>query len=209
MRNNVFFSFALHGIFLVGVFFLRTPPRKFEGYPAVMPVEIVELKPVSFKAPEIKKVAVRRNKARPQPKKLEGVTIEKPPLKQEKPEERQPQQEETPEKSDEGKAVTESQGVRLDAREFPFSYYKALLRSRIRTNWEPPVGNAVSKRTLVFFKIQRSGQLTNLAIETSSNDYLFDQAALRAITLANPLPPLPYDFPQRDLGVHFEFEQGR
>jgi|GEM_PF-3495104 len=209
MKSNVFYSFALHGIFLIGAFFLKTQPRKFDGYPVVMPVEIVELKPVSFKAPEIKRVAARRNKPRPQPKKLEGVTVEKPKVVPEEPEERQPQQEETPDKSDEGSTTAESETVRLDAKVFPFSYYKALLRSRIRANWEPPVGNAISKRTVVFFKIQRSGQLTNIAIEASSNDFLFDQAALRAITLANPLPPLPYDFPQRDLGVHFEFEQGR
>ncbi len=174
-----------------------------------MPVEIVDLKPVSFKAPEIEKIAPRIEKPKPKPKELPGVTVEKPKIEEEEPEARQPEQREKPKESNKGKSTVETEGVRLDTKEFPFSYYKALLRSRIRANWEPPAGNTLSRKTIVYFKIQRSGQLSGLMIESGSGDYLFDQAAMRAVTLANPLPPLPYDFPEPELGVHFEFEQGR
>ncbi len=177
----------------------------------MIPVELVELKPVSFKAPEVRKVAPKLRKPKPQPKKLEGVTVEKPKVVKEEPEQRPQKQPEEPKKSDKGEATVGSKNIRLDAREFPFSYYLALLRSRIQSNWEPPVSSigGLSLKTVVYFRIRRNGQLSDIAIETRSGDYLFDQASLRAVTLANPLPPLPFDFSEPALGVHFEFEQGR
>ncbi|MFQ5649451.1 MAG: energy transducer TonB [bacterium] len=175
-----------------------------------MPVELVQLKPVSFKAAEVEKIAPRRHVAKPKPKKLEGVTVEKKKIIAEEPEERPPKQIEEPEASNKGTSAVGGKKVRLDVKEFPFSYYLALLQSRIQANWEPPFssGLALSKKVLIYFKIQRSGQLTNISIESGSGDYMFDQAALRAVMLANPLPPLPYDFPEPWLGVHYEFEQG-
>ena len=42
-------------------------------------------------------------------------------------------------------------------------------------------------------------------VESPSGNFLFDQAALRAVTQANPLPPLPDQFEDEYLGVHFSF----
>jgi len=207
MKSNIFLSSILHLALFSALVFSHTRPRRFEGYPVVIPVEIVELKPISFKAPEVEKIAPKRHVARPQPKMLEGVTVEKPKIEEEPEEERPVKQIEKPEKSDKGKSAAESKKIRLDVNEFPFSYYLALLRSRIETNWEPPYGGV--GRVVVYFMVQRNGQLTGIALESGSGDYLLDRAALRAVTLANPLPPLPYDFSEPDLGVHFEFEQGR
>lgn len=211
MKSNIFFSFTLHVIFVFGMFFLKAKHPKFEGYPTVMPVELIKLEPISFKAPEVKKITPKKQTIKPQPKKLEGVTVEKPKIVEEKPEEQPVIQKEEPEKSDKGKSTVSTEKVRLDVKEFPFSYYLGLLKSRIQANWEPPFSSrpSFSKRSIVYFKIHRNGQLKNMAIETSSGDYLFDQAAMRAVMLANPLPPLPFDFPEPSLGVHFEFEQGK
>lgn len=210
MRLNFLFSFSLH-ILLFGIFFVSRPgARKFEGYPTVVPVELVKIKPVSYKAPEVEKVPPRLKEVKPKPKKLEGVTLEKPkPVKEEPPD--QPVKSKPEEKAKKGKSAVSGKSVRLDVDEFPFSYYLALLQSRIQSNWEPPyqsVGTSVSKKTVIFFELQRSGQITNILVESASGDYLFDRAAVRAVTLANPLAPLPVDFPERHLGVHFEFEQG-
>ncbi|MFQ5675612.1 MAG: TonB family protein [bacterium] len=193
------------------LFLSRTGVRKFEGYPTVIPVELVKIEPVSFKAPEVEKLAPKQKKLEPKPKKLEGVTVEKKKVKVDQPEEQPPKQEEVPEKSNQGKSTVGGEKVKLDVKEFPFSYYLALLQSRIQANWEPPFSSgrqSIFKRAIIYFKIQRNGHLTDIAVETKSADYLFDQAALRAVTLANPLPPLPFDFPERSLGVHFEFAQG-
>lgn len=216
MKLNVLFSVSLH-IILCGLFFVSRPgTRKFEGYPTVIPVQLMQLKPVAYKAPEVQRVKPRVEKPKPKPKALEGVTIEKKRIEPEEQVEEVPKFEKTtslekPEKPDEGNPVASEESVRLDVEEFPFSYYLALLQSRIQSNWEPPYQSSragASKKAIVYFKIQRSGRITDIAIETRSGDYLFDQAAVRAVTLANPLPPLPYDFPQTSLGVHFEFEQG-
>lgn len=209
-KQNLVLSSLLHFLFFAALFVTSSGPRKFEGYPTVMPVELVKIEPVSFKAPEVEKLEPRQSETQPQPKELEGVTIEKRKVEK-KEEERPPEQKEPPKESKEGKSTVESEKVRLDVDEFPFSYYLALLRSRIQTNWEPPVGPATdfSRVATVYFRIQRNGQVTDISIEEGSGDFLFDRAALRAVTLANPLPPLPGDFPEPSLGVHFEFEQGR
>ncbi len=213
MKATVLFSTILHVILFAALFYSRPGVRKFEGYPTVIPVELVELapEPVSFKAPEVAQIAPRKQVAKPKPKALEGVTVEKPKIEEKEPEQRPPKQIKEPEKSDEGKSAVGGEKVRLDVKEFPFSYYLALLQSRIQANWEPPYSSgkqALTKKTVVYFRIQRNGRLTEIRIEQNSGDYLFDQAALRAVTLANPLPPLPFDFPEPSLGVQFEFAQG-
>jgi len=209
MKSNILFSFALHIIIFAALFLYRSEPRKFEGYPRVIPVELVQIEPVSFKAPEVEKLKPKQQKVKPKPKKLEGVTVEKKKVEEE-PEEQPPKQKETPEKSNVGKSTVGSEKVRLDVKEFPFSYYLSLLQARIQANWEPPFSSSrtLFKKAIVYFKIQRNGKLTNLSLESKSGDPRFDQAALRAVTLASPLPPLPFDFPEPSLGVHFEFAQG-
>lgn len=176
-----------------------------------MPVELIKLEPVSFKAPDVKKIAPQKRTVKPKPKKLEGVTIEKPKLVEEKPEEQPIIQKEEPEKSDKGKSTVSTEKVRLDVKEFPFSYYLGLMKSRIQSNWEPPYSSrlSIAKKSVVYFRIGRNGQLSKIEIATSSGDYLFDQAAIRAVMLANPLPQLPVDFPKSSLGVEFEFGQGK
>jgi TonB family protein len=208
MKLNLLLSFSLHAILFASLLITRPGIRKWEGYPTVIPVELVRIEPVSYKAPEVEKIEARRQKIKTEPKKLEGITIEKRKPEKKEPEE-QPQQTEVKKEKKEAKSAVGGESVRLDVKEFPFSYYLALLQSKIQNYWEPPVSRtSFSKKTTIYFKIQRSGRITDLKIEKTSGDYLYDQAALRAVSLANPLPPLPYDFPERELGVHFEFEQG-
>jgi len=97
----------------------------------------------------------------------------------------------------------------VDATDFPFSYYLVLVRDRIAANWQPPAGLATSgepARAMVYFQIARSGAVTGARLETASGVEYFDRAALRAVVLSDPMPPLPAGFPGGDLGVHFGFE---
>ncbi|MFQ5639346.1 MAG: energy transducer TonB [bacterium] len=210
MRSNFLFSFSLHVVIFVLFFFLRPGAHKFEGYPTVVPVELVQLKPVSYRAPEVAKVQPKIKEFKPEQKKLESVTLEKKELPKEEEPPPEPKVKKPPkEEPKKGKSVVGGKSVRLDVDEFPFSYYLALLQSRIQANWEPPFRTAaVVRKAVIYFKVHRSGQIANIVIESSSGERLFDQAAIRAVTLANPLPSLPVDFPLRSLGVHFEFEQG-
>jgi len=234
LKLNLFYSFSLHILFFTALFITKPSTPRFEGYPSILPVELVgSLGPVSYQAPEGATTPASSPESQLEselePKELEGITLET------KPPEKKAEKVETPtnkivepdiKKEDKPKdQVTASEpvnddpqsgigiggeGVRLDVKEFPFSYYKALMHSRVQANWDPPYRvsqKVISRTAIVYFKVQRNGSITNILLGKSSGDQLFDQAALRAVTLANPLAPLPYDFPKRYLEAGFEFEQ--
>jgi TonB family protein len=53
--------------------------------------------------------------------------------------------------------------------------------------------------------VGRDGSIDSPEVEESSGSFLFDQAAKRAVIQASPLPPLPREFTDDYLGVHFSF----
>jgi protein TonB len=99
--------------------------------------------------------------------------------------------------------------VSVDAANFEFTYYLLLVRNRIAQNWAPPAGlthGGQPVRAVLYFRIARGGGLTGLRIENASGYEYFDRAALHAIQISDPMPPLPLGFSGSDLGVHFGFE---
>ena len=89
--------------------------------------------------------------------------------------------------------------------DFPFAYYAEQLQALIGANWlkpDAPAGTAC----VVTFRIQRSGQVTDVKVETPSGLAFYDRAASRSIYSANPLPPLPPEFRRDELGVHIRFQ---
>jgi TonB family protein len=94
----------------------------------------------------------------------------------------------------------------LDVEDFPFAYYLATIKRKIAANWRVPgTAQKGAIHCRVYFTISRSGAVDAPATETSSGNFLFDQAALRAVIQASPLPPLPGGFADDYLGVHFSF----
>ena len=93
--------------------------------------------------------------------------------------------------------------VTLNASDFPFAWYLRQVQNKISERWE---GSArAGDQPQVVFEIGRDGKVTGLKVEKSSGNSLYDQAALRAITEATPLPPLPADFKDAFLRVHLGF----
>lgn len=89
--------------------------------------------------------------------------------------------------------------------DFPFAYYAEQLQALIGANWlKPDVPAGTS--CVVAFRIQRSGQVTDVKVETTSGLSFYDRAAARSIYAANPLPPLPPEFRREELGVHIRFQ---
>jgi len=89
--------------------------------------------------------------------------------------------------------------------DFPFAYYAEQIQSLIGANWlkpDVPPGTAC----VVTFRIQRSGQVTDVKVEVPSGIGFYDRAASRSIYAANPLPPLPPEFRRDELGVHIRFQ---
>lgn len=101
-----------------------------------------------------------------------------------------------------------SGGVTADARDFEFTYYLMLIRNKIAQNWSPPAGLPTGRavRAVVYFHVGRNGDVSGIRLESSSGISFFDQVSVRAVTLSDPLPPLPLGFPGSDLGIHFGFE---
>jgi len=100
-------------------------------------------------------------------------------------------------------------GVSVDNPDFQFTYYLVIIQSKIASNWNPPFSGGKTDRrpkTLLHFRILRNGQVRDVRVETSSGASLLDQSAVRAISMSNPLPPLPQRFLDDSLGVHFSFE---
>ncbi len=96
---------------------------------------------------------------------------------------------------------TSVEGLDVD---FPFSYYVEQILSLIGANWfkpDVPEGTAC----IVAFRIQRSGQVTDVRLDASSGLPFYDRAAVRAVYSANPLPPLPSEFQGDQLGVRLRF----
>jgi protein TonB len=211
MRNAILFSFALHVV--VGVLSqavvkfsrVRYVPRE------VYSVQIVD--PAQFEKPVPKPPPVVEKKTEPVEKEKPEELVP-PQRKKPKPQKKEPKavkktvQEEkltdiTPEEDTQPPATGDMQ---LSVEDFPFAYYLTSMKRKIAALWTVP-GTATSEEKFcrVYFQVGRSGGITALSIETSSGNFLFDQAALRAVTQANPLPPLPDGFPDSYLGVHFSF----
>jgi TonB family protein len=104
-----------------------------------------------------------------------------------------------------------SGAVGVESRDFEFTYYLMLIRNKVAQNWAPPAGLESGRpvRAVVYFRVGRNGSVSAVRLETASGVEFFDRASLRAITLSDPLPPLPLGFPGSDLGIHFGFEYAR
>ena len=183
----------------------------------VMNVKLVE-------APKPAKPKVRPQATKPKPTVPESRTKSKMAFKpktttrKSKPEESKPEESkpketpkpetETQKPEPEPKAGT-SPTVRVDEKDFRFAYYLEIIRERVSQNWSPPpaTGSGAGVLSTVYFRISRDGRVSDVTVEQPSGFDLFDRAALRAVTLSSPLPPLPAGFKGRWLGVHFEFQQ--
>lgn len=105
-----------------------------------------------------------------------------------------------------GRPTGSPQGVgamTLNAADFPFAWYLRQVQGKISERWEGQARDGSQPQ--VVFEIARDGKIRGLAVEKSSGNALYDQAALRAITDATPFPPLPEEFRETFLRIHLGF----
>lgn len=96
-----------------------------------------------------------------------------------------------------------SGAVTLNVSDFPFAWYLSAIHRKVTAEWAARA--LEGRQPVAVFEIGRNGQVTKLSIEKSSGNPYYDQAALRAITGANPFPPLPEEFKEPFLRVHLGF----
>ena len=61
-------------------------------------------------------------------------------------------------------------------------------------------------RSTVYFRIARNGRVSDVKVAQESGNFLFDQAAHRAVEASAPFPPLPEEYDGDYLGVYFVFD---
>jgi protein TonB len=98
-------------------------------------------------------------------------------------------------------------GSYLDVQNFCCPDDLATMIQVIRGNWS--ARQEVAGETLVGFRIQRDGRLTDIEVERSSGYPALDLTAQRALFVTRRLPPLPAAFPDDHLTVHLRFEYVR
>ena len=98
-----------------------------------------------------------------------------------------------------GSDDAEAPVVGYDSEDFTYAYYTTRLVAAIRARWtRPPIEDV---EALVRFRIASDGTVSALELIESSGSNRFDNAGLRAIELASPVPPLPRSFRKPSLGV--------
>jgi protein TonB len=89
----------------------------------------------------------------------------------------------------------------LDNPDFVYSYYIDQMLALISANWiRPSLGSGVE--AVVYFRIRRDGQISDVRIIRSSGYNSFDLAGLRAVQLAAPFPRFPQSYSHDTLGVN-------
>jgi len=94
----------------------------------------------------------------------------------------------------------------FDTKGFPLGQYATAVIERVKGNWSIPsnLRNSRGRTTVVFF-IGKDGRYTGAQIVKSSGITSLDLAALNAVLISNPFPPLPPGFPGSQIGAKFVF----
>lgn len=106
-------------------------------------------------------------------------------------------------------SATRSVGVETDGEPGPLSGYLSLLRDKVAARWAPPAGARKGEvRAVIAFVVgHEGGAPRDVAVAVSSGDRNFDLEAMRAVSRANPLPPLPGNYAAEAIGIRFTFYQ--
>jgi protein TonB len=213
MRGSILGSGVVHALLLAVLFAVRTPMSVVVPGPDVIQVALMDpAATVASPRPPVPEPPPAPPE-RIEPVEEQGVKLEPekpaPRKKEEKPKESRP----APAPTTIPSTSVGSAGLRgdlaVDGASFEFTYYLILIRNRIASNWTPPAGISTGGRpvrAVVYFRIGRSGELGGIGLESPSGVEFFDRSALRAVTISDPLPPLPLGFAGGELGVHFGFE---
>lgn len=208
-------SVLLHGLFVAGMIWggIRFTPKQ-RPLPSATVVHLV--RPAAPAAavtlpiegisepvePRPKKRLVEPPKKKPKPK----PKAKAPPKRESRPAKKPtPKAEKLKGSGGDGRAISGSAGTMRVGEGFTHDWYLALIQSKIEQNFRPPPGRRRALMTIMEFRISRRGEIVGMRRKQSSGDFLFDQAAERAIRAAGRFPPLPANFEASELGINFEF----
>jgi TonB family protein len=193
IRISFLLSCILHILLLTGLKFVN----KSKPIVVSFPVELITL-------PSQKVIEEKETSA--QEVKKEEIVIPKKIQKQKKKQEIKKVEEKKQEVTQSESKPTTLPSLSLETAKFPFTYYVNQIRKKIIENWLWSQNYTGELKTVVYFKILRSGEIKELSIKESSKNKIYDNICLRAVELSAPFPPLPEGFNEDYLGVYFEFK---
>jgi protein TonB len=91
----------------------------------------------------------------------------------------------------------------LEGGDFPYTLYIQGMQRKIGSNWLRP--QIAGVETVVYFRIERDGRISEARVEKSSGNATVDRAALSAVRSSSPLNPLPFAYSGTYLGVQLTF----
>lgn len=86
-----------------------------------------------------------------------------------------------------------------------FAPYMANMQKTIKAKWEPPKGDQ-SKSVVLFYTLNRKGEVIKSNILETSGDVEMDKAAMDALQEAAPFGKLPKSFKGQSIDVQFTFD---
>ena len=92
----------------------------------------------------------------------------------------------------------------VEGGDFPHALYLDRMHKLIGSKWIRPTV-ADGTEAVIFFRIKRDGTVVEARIATPSGNTTFDRAALSGIRSASPLPPLPFAYSGKELGIFLTF----
>jgi len=100
--------------------------------------------------------------------------------------------------------------VSLNIARYDFSPWANEVMNRIQKNWSLGQSSTGSWKGEVGISVlmTKSGELLAVEVASTSKVDVLDQAALRALQMSAPFPPLPADFPNARLEMYFVFQYG-
>lgn len=94
-----------------------------------------------------------------------------------------------------------SASVGVEDPDFTYGYYIDGMVTHIGQYWTRPNIAQRLEEAQVYYRILPDGRITDLRLIQSSGSTTFDEAAMRAIQAAVPLPPLPRGYKKDYLGI--------
>ncbi len=200
MRSGFIISVIIHLMIIVFVF-LPTKELKLPEAPRFIKASLVEFESPKPEAEKPVRVVER-------PKEQKPDRFKRPDEKYEKPKNtigtRQVLETKPAEQKEKPREVQRAP-VSVLEKDFESNYYLGLLRDKVYRNWTVE-DRPFKMECIVRFQINRKGMIDNVKLEKSSGFYNFDRAAMKAVVLSEPFPPLPANYRNERLTVFFRFE---
>ncbi len=99
--------------------------------------------------------------------------------------------------------------LQLNTSELKYQDYLLNIKRKIEFYWEYPVlaiKNNYQGRLRIDFSITKDGTIKDIKVVRSSSYPSLDDAAITALRLSSPFPPLPESFGVGDVSIHGSFE---